>query len=75
VFQGATELSLDAKGRLAVPTRHRDALASGTGKVVLTASNLDLTPGEYRWSLCRTDTGSKSVLGEGAFIIKMPRAQ
>jgi MraZ protein len=37
VFQGATELSLDAKGRLAVPTRHRDALASGSGKVVLTA--------------------------------------
>jgi MraZ protein len=37
LFQGATELSLDAKGRLAVPTRHRDALASGSGKVVLTA--------------------------------------
>ncbi len=37
MFQGATELSLDAKGRLAVPTRHRDALASGNGKVVLTA--------------------------------------
>jgi MraZ protein len=37
VFQGATELSLDAKGRLAVPTRHRDALASGSAKVVLTA--------------------------------------
>lgn len=37
MFQGATELSLDAKGRLAVPTRHRDALASGGGRVVLTA--------------------------------------
>jgi len=37
VFQGASELSLDAKGRLAVPTRHRDALASGGGAVVLTA--------------------------------------
>lgn len=36
MFQGATELSLDAKGRLAVPTRHRDALNSGGG-VVLTA--------------------------------------
>ncbi len=35
MFQGATELSLDAKGRLAVPTRHRDALTSGGG-VVLT---------------------------------------
>jgi MraZ protein len=37
VFQGATELSLDAKGRLAVPTRHRDALVSGGSAVVLTA--------------------------------------
>lgn len=37
VFQGASELSLDAKGRLAVPTRHRDALQSGGAAVVLTA--------------------------------------
>lgn len=38
MFQGATELSLDAKGRLAVPTRHRDALVSGGGgAIVLTA--------------------------------------
>ena len=37
MFQGATELSLDAKGRLAVPTRHRDALVSGGSAVVLTA--------------------------------------
>jgi MraZ protein len=27
-FHGATVLTLDAKGRLAIPTRHRDALAS-----------------------------------------------
>tara|TARA_R110001599_G_scaffold13172_1_gene60356 strand:- start:9 stop:425 length:417 start_codon:yes stop_codon:yes gene_type:complete len=26
VFQGASSLNLDAKGRLSVPTRHRDAL-------------------------------------------------
>jgi MraZ protein len=37
VFQGASELTLDAKGRVAVPTRHRDALASAGGSVVLTA--------------------------------------
>ena len=38
MFQGATELSIDAKGRLGVPTRHREALASGgNGKLVLTA--------------------------------------
>ena len=37
MFQGATELSLDAKGRLAIPTRHREALTPGAGGVVLTA--------------------------------------
>src|SRR6185503_1267715 len=38
MFQGATALNLDAKGRLAVPTRHRDGLQSGDGgKQVLTA--------------------------------------
>ncbi len=38
MFQGATALNLDAKGRLAVPTRHRDALQSGNAsKQVLTA--------------------------------------
>lgn len=37
MFQGASEVSLDAKGRLAVPTRHREPLASGGGAVVLTA--------------------------------------
>lgn len=37
MFQGATELSLDAKGRLTVPTRSRDALLSGGRAVVLTA--------------------------------------
>lgn len=37
MFQGATALTLDAKGRLAIPTKHREALISGDGKVVLTA--------------------------------------
>ena len=37
MFQGATELTLDAKGRLAVPTRHREGLTSGSAQVVLTA--------------------------------------
>ncbi|HMN93504.1 MAG TPA: division/cell wall cluster transcriptional repressor MraZ [Hydrogenophaga sp.] len=29
MFQGASSLNLDAKGRLSVPTRHRDALGAG----------------------------------------------
>lgn len=44
MFQGATALSLDAKGRLAVPARHRDALLDASraggadgGTLVLTA--------------------------------------
>ena len=38
MFQGATGLNLDAKGRLAVPTRHREPLREGPNqKLVLTA--------------------------------------
>ena len=36
-FHGATVITLDAKGRLALPTRHRDSLAAGKGELVLTA--------------------------------------
>lgn len=38
MFRGTTNLSMDVKGRLAVPAKHREALlAQGLGKVVLTA--------------------------------------
>ncbi len=38
MFQGATALNLDVKGRLAIPARHREALASASdGQLVLTA--------------------------------------
>lgn len=38
VFRGVTQLALDAKGRLAIPARHRDGLApGGDGRLVLTA--------------------------------------
>lgn len=37
LFQGSSALSLDAKGRLTVPTRHRDALAAQcAGELTLT---------------------------------------
>jgi MraZ protein len=37
VYQGASSLSLDAKGRMSVPTRHRDALLiQCEGRVTLT---------------------------------------
>ncbi|HXS53558.1 MAG TPA: division/cell wall cluster transcriptional repressor MraZ [Usitatibacter sp.] len=38
MFQGANQINLDAKGRMAVPTRARDPLSQGgTVKLVLTA--------------------------------------
>lgn len=38
MFQGAAALNLDAKGRMAVPSRHRDALvAAAEGRLVVTA--------------------------------------
>ena len=38
MFEGAAALNLDAKGRLAIPARHRETLlAAGEGSLVLTA--------------------------------------
>ncbi|MCE1241604.1 division/cell wall cluster transcriptional repressor MraZ [Oryzomicrobium sp.] len=38
MFQGTVSISLDAKGRLAIPARHREALAQASaGGLVLTA--------------------------------------
>ncbi|CAP41021.1 conserved hypothetical protein [Bordetella petrii] len=37
VFQGSSALTLDAKGRISIPTRHRDALiAQAEGRLTLT---------------------------------------
>ena len=37
MFQGASSLSLDAKGRLSVPTRHREVLsATASGQLTIT---------------------------------------
>lgn len=36
VFQGASSISLDVKGRFAIPVRHRDALLANEGRVTLT---------------------------------------
>ena len=37
MFQGAIALSLDAKGRVAIPARHRDALVPDGAPLVITA--------------------------------------
>ncbi|MFP3701844.1 cell division/cell wall cluster transcriptional repressor MraZ, partial [Burkholderia sp. SIMBA_013] len=37
MFQGSSALTLDAKGRISIPTRHRDALmAQAEGRLTLT---------------------------------------
>jgi len=36
-FHGATVITLDPKGRLAIPTRHREALLAASRQVVVTA--------------------------------------
>lgn len=37
MFRGASKITLDAKGRFAIPTRHRERLADGTdGRLVVT---------------------------------------
>lgn len=36
-FRGIAQLVLDAKGRLAIPARHRDGLADGGSRIVVTA--------------------------------------
>lgn len=39
-FRGVSELVLDVKGRIAIPARHRDGLASGgNGRVIVTADH------------------------------------
>jgi MraZ protein len=42
VFRGSTALSLDSKGRLAIPTRYREVFqARAAGKLVITADSDD----------------------------------
>lgn len=36
MFQGASSLSIDAKGRLSMPTRHRDALNVAASQITIT---------------------------------------
>jgi MraZ protein len=56
MFQGADQLNLDSKGRLAIPARHRDVLlANCAGKLVLTADpdKCLLVYPEFEWQPIR----------------------
>lgn len=73
MFQGATALNLDAKGRLAIPARHREPLvAASDGHVVLTAHPhrcLLLYP-ESAWAPIRDKVLSASSLNPQSAAIK-----
>lgn len=73
MFEGAAALSLDAKGRLAIPARHRDALlAAGQGSLILTAHPhgcLLLYP-EPAWQPVRDQILKASSLDRRAAAIK-----
>lgn len=73
MFQGATALSLDAKGRLAIPARHREPLAAASGsRVVLTAHPhrcLLLYP-EPAWAPIRDKVLAASSLNPQSAAIK-----
>ncbi|SBT06839.1 conserved hypothetical protein [Candidatus Accumulibacter aalborgensis] len=73
MFQGAAALSLDAKGRVAIPARHREALAlAADGRLVLTAHPhrcLLLYP-ETAWEPIRDKVLAASSLNLQAAAIK-----
>ncbi len=73
MFQGANQINLDAKGRMAVPTRARDPLTQGgTVKLVLTAhpdSCLLLYPAPA-WEPIRTQVMSFPSLDRQASLWK-----
>lgn len=73
MFQGAAALSLDAKGRLAIPARHREALVSAAnGQMILTAHPhrcLLLYP-EPAWQPIRDKVLSASSLNPKSAAIK-----
>lgn len=73
MFQGAAALSLDVKGRIAVPSRHREALSSvANGKLVLTAHPhrcLLLYP-ENAWEPIRDKVLAASSFNQQAAAIK-----
>lgn len=73
MFQGATALNLDAKGRLAIPARQREPLAAASGgRVVLTAHPhrcLLLYP-EPAWAPIRDKVLAASSLNPQSAAIK-----
>lgn len=72
MFQGATALSLDAKGRLAIPARHRDALTPDGAPLVLTAHphGCVLVYPEPAWLPIRDQVVAAPSLQKGSAALK-----
>lgn len=72
MFQGAAALSLDAKGRLAIPARHRDALTPGGAPLVLTAHphGCVLVYPEPAWAPIRDQVVAAPSLEKGSAALK-----
>ena len=68
MFRGVAQISLDSKGRLAVPSRYREALmVQCAGRLVITADFdkcLLLYP--------RSRVGADSAKADGAFQLESP---
>ena len=73
VFQGASALALDAKGRLSVPARHRDVLlATANGQLVAISASGDLA-----WSapLEHGDLAGSPLATNGNFLLAYRNGQ
>lgn len=46
--------------------------AGGTAYATLTSANLTLTPGRYRYTISRTNSGFEAVLASGEFMVLSP---
>ena len=74
LFEGATELTLDSKGRLAVPTRYREHLIQRCGgRLVITVDTVQRCLAVYpltEWELIRPSLDKLSSLNKKTAIVK-----
>ena len=79
VFQGPNALTLDSKGRIAVPTRHRDLLtAAGVNELTITLHPDGIPhgphPGRYEASIGQKWTNELAVMMDSFRPLKVAKA-
>lgn len=73
MFRGITALSLDAKGRMAIPSRYRDSLAADGAPVIVTLDHRGLCLLLYalpEWELIERRLTALSSLDETSYQVK-----